>query len=263
MRKPRLAESLLRGFMADPDLEDAVLGDLAREWSERVESDGLPSATAWYWGQVLRSAPHFLHERWIRQTREETMKTAVTPLRLAARPLVAAATLLTVPLVAMQFTAEVNWSPFDFAFMGALVFGIGFSFELALTKTDDAAYRVAAGVALAAAFLLVWAGAGVGIIGVDGDPANLMYGGVLAVGTIGAAASRFRSRGMARTMVAAALAQAAIAAIAIVAGLGRPYSGVVELVLANVFFVALFLGSASLFAKAARRGNTAGARATG
>lgn len=263
MRKPRLAESLLRGFLADPDLEDAVLGDLAEEWSDRVESDGLPSATAWYWGQVLRSAPHFLRERWRRRTREETMKTAGTPLRLAARPLVAAAVLLTVPLVAMQLTAEVSWSPFDFAFMGALVFGIGFTFELALTKTNDAAYRVAAGLALTAAFLLVWAGAGVGIIGADGDPANLMYGAVLAVGIIGAAAARFRPRGMVRTMVAAALAQAAVAAIAIFAGLGRPYSGVVELVVANGFFVALFLGSASLFEKAARRRDTAGARATG
>lgn len=263
MRKPRLAESLLRGVIADPDLEDAVLGDLAEEWSERVESDGLPSATAWYWGQVLRSAPHFLHERWIRQPPEERMKTAGPPLRLAARPLVAAAALLTVPLVAMLFTAEVNWSPFDFAFMGALVSGIGFTFELALRKTDDAVYRVAAGVALAAAFLLVWAGAGVGIIGADGDPANLMYGGVLAVGIIGGAAARFRPRGMARTMVAAALAQAAVAAIAIFAGLGRPYSGVVELVLANGFFVALFLCSASLFEKAARRRAPAGARATG
>lgn len=29
MRRPRIAEALLRGFIADPDLEEAILGDLA------------------------------------------------------------------------------------------------------------------------------------------------------------------------------------------------------------------------------------------
>jgi hypothetical protein len=47
-------------------------------------------------------------------------------------------------------------------------------------------YRSAIGVALAAAFILVWLSLGVGIIGKDGDPANLMYFGVLAVGIVGA-----------------------------------------------------------------------------
>jgi len=59
-------------------------------------------------------------------------------------------------------------------------------------------YRFAVGIALAAAFILVWLSLGVGIIGRDGDPANVMYFGVLAVGIIGALIARFRPRGMAR-----------------------------------------------------------------
>ena len=119
---------------------------------------------------------------------------------------------------------------------------------------DSTAYRSAVGVALAAALMLVWLSLGVGIIGADGDPANLMYFGVLAVGIFGALVARFRPRGMARALVAVAFAQALVAGIAIVAGLGRPWSGPLELLLLNGFFVSLFAGSAWLFRRAVDAG---------
>ena len=112
-------------------------------------------------------------------------------------------------------------------------------------------YRFAVGIALAAAFILVWLSLGVGIIGRDGDPANLMYFGVLAVGIIGALIARFRPRGMARALFATALAQTLVAVIALSARLGYPWSGPLELTLLNGFFVALFVGSAWLFRRAA------------
>src|SRR5918998_5630286 len=118
----------------------------------------------------------------------------------------------------------------------------------------DRKYRLAVGVALAAASILAWLSLGVGIIGRDGDPANLMYFGVLAVGIIGALVARFRPRGMARALVATALAQASVGALAIFGGLGRPYSGPLELLGLNGFFVALFVGSAWLFRRAASGG---------
>jgi hypothetical protein len=43
-----------------------------------------------------------------------------------------------------------------------------------------------------------------------------------------------------------------VAVIALVGGLGAPYSGPLEIVTINGFFVALFVGSAVLFRKAAR-----------
>ena len=105
--------------------------------------------------------------------------------------------------------------------------------------------------ALGASFLLAWVSPGVGLIGADGDPANAMYIGVFAVGGVGALVSRLRPRGMARTLVGMAVAQAVIAAIALFGGLGRPWSGPLEIVLSNGFFVALFVGSAWLFRRAA------------
>lgn len=113
-------------------------------------------------------------------------------------------------------------------------------------------YRTAVGVALAAALLLAWLSLGVGIIGRDGDPANVMYFGVLAVGLVGAVIARFRPGGMARALFATALAQSAVAAIALAAGLGRPWSGPLELLLLNGFFVAMFAGSGWLFHRAAQ-----------
>jgi O-antigen/teichoic acid export membrane protein len=119
-------------------------------------------------------------------------------------------------------------------------------------KAHDAMYRSAVGIALAAAFMLAWLSLGVGIIGRDGDPANAMYFAVLAVGIAGALIARFQPLGMARALVATALAQTSVALIALVGGLGRPWSGPLELSALNGFFVALFLGSAWLFRRAAQ-----------
>ncbi len=164
----------------------------------------------------------------------------------------AAATLiLLLPLLAMQFTDEVSWSLADFVFAGALLFGAALTYELVTRMADNIAYRAAVGVALAAALILVWLSLGVGIIGRDGDPANLMYFGVLAVGIIGALIARFRPRGMARALFATSLAQTSVAVIALIAGLGYPWSGPLEISLLNGFFVALFVGSAWLFRRAA------------
>lgn len=186
-----------------------------------------------------------------------------TASRLAVRPALAAAVLLTAALVATQLTDEVVWTLFDFVFAGALVFGTGFAFELALRTTADTAYRWAVGLALAAGFLLIWITGAVGIIGSEDNPANLMYAGVLAVGISGAFVARLRPSGMARAMVAAACVQALVAVVAVAHGLGRPYSGAVELVLLNGFWIALFAISASLFRIAAREEASAGAGAVG
>jgi hypothetical protein len=164
----------------------------------------------------------------------------------------AAALILLLPLVAMQFTDEVKWDVADFALFGALLVGVGISYELAVRTRSDNAYRAAVGAALAAAFILVWVNGAVGIVGSEDNPVNLMYGGVLAVGVIGAIIARFQPRGMARALLATALAQTLVAVIALIAESGSPWRGPLEIVALNGFFVALFVGSALLFQKAAR-----------
>ena len=128
--------------------------------------------------------------------------------------------MLLLPLVAMQFTDEVNWSETDFIVAGALIGGTGLTFELAARATVNHAYRAAVGLALAAAFLLIWLNLAVGIIGTEENPLNLIFGAVLATGIIGAIIVRCRPLGMARAMLATALAQLLVAVIAPTAGVG-------------------------------------------
>jgi len=177
-----------------------------------------------------------------------------TAYRSARRVALATACILSVPLVAMQFTDEVAWGVFDFAVAGVLLGGTGLIYRLAANKAGNVAYRSAVGVALAAALLLVWLVLAVGVIGDTGDPADLMYAGVLAVGIIGAGIARFRPHGMARALLAMALAQALVAVVALIAGKHQaPISSVSEIVGLNGLFAALFIGSAWLFRHAARK----------
>jgi len=149
----------------------------------------------------------------------------------------------------------VAWDIVDFIVFAAMVSGVGVIYTLAKRKADNAAYRFAVGVALAAAFILIWVNGAVGIIGDESNDANMMFFGVLAVGIIGAIIARFEPAGMVRAMYATALAQAGVAAIALIAGLGS--SAPIwpkDILVMTGLFVALWLLSAWLFRKAATIG---------
>jgi hypothetical protein len=164
----------------------------------------------------------------------------------------AAALFILTPLVAMRFTREVNWTAFDFAFAAGMLGAVGLGLELAVRRTSSLPYRAGAGLALAAAFLLVWVSGAVGIIGSEQEDANLLYAGVLAVALVGALAARFRPAGMAWGMAAAALAQILVPVIAAAAWPGvRALVWSPEVPGLTVVFAAIWLGSAWLFRKAA------------
>ena len=79
--------------------------------------------------------------------------------------LLGTAAILLVPLVAMQFTSEVNWTGGDFIVAGALLGGTGLLFELATSKLRTRRTRMMAGVAIVLGFLFVWAELAVGLVG--------------------------------------------------------------------------------------------------
>ena len=169
------------------------------------------------------------------------------------RVALATAILLLVPLVAMQITDGVVWSLADFVTAGGLLFGTGLAYVLVAGRGGTIVYRAAVGVALGTALFLVWANLAVGIIGNEGNPVNLAYFGVLAVGFIGASIARLKPQGMACALFATAIAQGLVAAAALIAGMHRsPESSVPEILAVNGFFVALWVGSALLFRRAAR-----------
>ena len=148
------------------------------------------------------------------------------------------------PLIAGLVTGEVAWDVADFVFLGAMLLVACTTYEAAARVATHRAYRAAVGIALAAAVILMWMNLAVGIIGTEDNPLNLMYGGVLAVGILGAAIARFRPPGMARVMTATAVAHVVVAVVAQIAG---HFTWIL-----TGFFSALWLMAARLFQKAAR-----------
>lgn len=72
------------------------------------------------------------------------------------------ALILSIPLIAMQFTNEVDWSLGDFIIIGAVLFSAGFLF-VHTARVTPRKYRVLIGAAFVAAVLWIWAELAVGI----------------------------------------------------------------------------------------------------
>jgi hypothetical protein len=196
------------------------------------------------------------------ETSAEIMRENITSIIMQNKNIIylalGTAFILLMPLIAMLFTNQVVWDLTDFIVAGTLIFGTGLAYELVARKGGTMAYRVAVGIALAAAFFLVWMNLAVGIIGSEENPVNLMYFGVVAIGILGATMARLRPRGMARTLFATALAQALIPAIALIIKKPQVTSveasmGVLGVLGLNAFFVMMFIGSALLFQRSRAR----------
>lgn len=127
---------------------------------------------------------------------------------------------LLIPLVAMQFTSEVAWDGADFVFAAAIIAGAAAMYEFTAAKSVSVAYRLAVAIAVGTAFVTVWSTGAVGIIGSEDNPANLIYGGVLLIGLIGAVIAQFKPMGMAWAMAVTAAAQAAVGVAAVVGNWG-------------------------------------------
>ncbi|MGB3337315.1 MAG: hypothetical protein WBA73_09060 [Devosia sp.] len=74
-----------------------------------------------------------------------------------------AAALLLLPLAAMQFTSDVKWGAEDFLAAALLLGGAGLALEVMVRLVQDARARLAIGLAIAAAFGLIWVELAVGI----------------------------------------------------------------------------------------------------
>ena len=73
--------------------------------------------------------------------------------------------ILSIPLMAMQFTKEVNWTLSDFLIMGILLFITTFTIDFVLKKFKTLKSRLILVVATLALLILVWAELAVGIFG--------------------------------------------------------------------------------------------------
>ena len=75
------------------------------------------------------------------------------------------ALILLIPLIAMQFTNEVDWKLADFIIMGILLLGTGLLCELVIRKVKKLEHRIFICGAILLVLFLVWAELAVGIFG--------------------------------------------------------------------------------------------------
>ena len=73
--------------------------------------------------------------------------------------------ILSIPLMAMQFTEEVNWTISDFLVMGILLFTTVFTIDFLLKKFKTLKSRLILTVGIVVLLALVWAELAVGIFG--------------------------------------------------------------------------------------------------
>lgn len=73
--------------------------------------------------------------------------------------------ILLVPIIAMQFSDEVNWSPFDFVVAGGLLLALGLLCEFVIRKAKHEGNRAVIIIVILIAFFLTWAELSVGIFG--------------------------------------------------------------------------------------------------
>lgn len=75
----------------------------------------------------------------------------------------AVALIMTAPLVAMQFTSEVNWTISDFVLAGVLLIGGGAAIELVAWRVRKPVIRIGVSLFVIAIVALIWIEGAVGI----------------------------------------------------------------------------------------------------
>jgi hypothetical protein len=158
----------------DSDLHDQIRHERASGTSElRIACGiasrmvrGLAADVAWRQAKLAASS----------STRKETMSTSKTVRRSALRVALVVAFVLSLPLVAMQFTDDVVWSLADFVLAGVLLTTIGVALELAVRKAGNLA--IAIGIAAL--------GVAVAIFGNADDAPGLVLIGILLIVSAGA-----------------------------------------------------------------------------
>jgi len=146
----------------------------------------------------------------------------------------------------------------QFVMAGIVLLILGLLYLLIASRARTGAYKVAAGITVAASLLLVWGNLAVGFIGSEDNPANLLYAGALIVGFIGAILAKLQPLGMAKALFATAFAQFAVPFIAM--SIWRPElnRGVLMVIVLNTIFAGLWVVSGWLFRRAGAAGSRLG-----
>jgi hypothetical protein len=160
---------------------------------------------------------------------------------------------LLIPLVGVMVSEDWQWTWHDFAFAWVALACTTFVYRLLATRAvANLAYRLGAGLAVAAGLLISWFTAAVRIIGGE-NPGNILYAGVILTGLIGVGLAGFKPAGMARAAFATAFTTFLVPVIALLFWPSDFSPGVPQVFLLNGCFVLMFVGAGLLFRQAERQ----------
>ncbi len=160
------------------------------------------------------------------------------------------ALILSVPLVAMQFSKEVNWSLMDFVVAAMLIMGSGLAIDFTARRSRNITFKLGVVGTVGTCLFLTWINLAVGIIGNEDNPANLMYSTVILICIVGVIGSGFQPRGMSYALFATAIAQFLVPVIAFFIWHPPLDDGLIKTFVLNTNIAVLFVGSGILFRRA-------------
>lgn len=88
-----------------------------------------------------------------------------SPKRRISVILIVTALILSIPLIAMQFTSEVKWTFSDFVVASILLLSTGLAIELVIRNMKNGTFRTILLLIILLALFLIWAELAVGIFG--------------------------------------------------------------------------------------------------
>jgi len=162
-KPPRIALAFFHWY-CHPDFREEIGGDLMERFSSYLEKYGRNKARRLFIKEVLLLVRPSIIKNTYHLTNTDTMVNTEQNKRIVII-LITAAALLLIPLIAMNFTNEVNWKIFDFLIAGVLLIGTGLTLEFILRKIKTLGYRILFVIALFLVLFLIWAELAVGIFG--------------------------------------------------------------------------------------------------
>ena len=162
--KPSRIALTFFNWYCHPDFREEIEGDLMERFSAYSEKYGHNKANRLFIREVLFLFRPSIVGNIYHLTNTDTMEITNQNKRLVTI-LATAIAILLIPLIAMNFTNDVNWKIFDFLIAGILLIGTGLTLEFILRKIKTLRYRILFGIALFVVLFLIWAELAVGIFG--------------------------------------------------------------------------------------------------
>lgn len=151
-------------WFCQPQFREEIEGDLLERFHSYSEKYGYNKANRLFIRDVISLFRPTLIKNINQIINTETMMITRQNKRLVTI-LVTAGALLFIPLIAMNFTNEVNWKVFDFIVAGILLFGAGITLEFILRNIKSQQNRIFLIIGLFLGLMLIWAELAVGILG--------------------------------------------------------------------------------------------------